>query len=238
MTNGLGNHLLACGDATDPALVAKLATGPIDLIATDPTYGVGYVETKGIKGHKAIVNDGLQSDTSYAEFTRNWLTAVAPHLAAKNAAYVFNSDKMVFALREGMLQAGFKVGQMLIWVKSAPVIGRLDYHPQHELILYGWKGTHVFRKSPDRSVLFEPKVKKNDRHPTMKPVSLMRRLILNSSKPGDIVYDPFLGSGTTLLACEQTKRRCIGIELDPEYCRVIVERREALTGETAKEWSP
>ncbi len=100
----------------------------------------------------------------------------------------------------------------------------------HELIAYGWFGTHKFYKAKDKSVLFCPKPQKSKWHATQKPISLIRRLILNSTQVGDIVYDPFLGSGTTLLACEQTHRKCIGIELDEGYFQVIVERWEKLSG--------
>lgn len=232
----LGNHKIACGDATDQILVDILLSGiHISLIATDPPYGVAYAETKkGQEHHKPIIGDGLQSDEAYASFTTSWMSTIVPYLARKNSAYVFNSDKMVFALRQGMLQAGFKVGQLLIWIKSAPVLGRLDYHPQHELILYGWSGVHAIRKRNDRSVLFESKQHKNGPHPTMKPTPLLRRLILNSSNVGEIVYDPFLGSGTTLLAAEQTERVCYGIELDPEYVQLIIDRWEKLTGNKAE----
>ena len=233
----VGDHRIACGDCADPVLLARLiGNEKIALIATDVPYGVSYVETKEDvgKNHTPIANDQFQSDTEYAAFTKKWLDALSPHLAVKNAYYIFNSDKMVFALREGVVQAGFKVAQLLIWVKSSAVMGRLDYHPQHELVLYGWKGSHTLRKRNDKSVLFEPKVKKNTVHPTMKPVSLMRRLILNSSKPGDIIFDGFLGSGSTMLAAEQTKRRCFGVELEPKYVDIAVARLEDLAGVKAE----
>jgi DNA modification methylase len=109
-------------------------------------------------------------------------------------------------------------------------MGRLDYLPQHELVLYGWHGTHEWQRGKDKSVMFAPKPAKSALHPTMKPVSLLRRLILNSTRVGGIVYDPFGGSGSTLIACEHTKRQCVMVEMDPSYCRVIVERWKKLTG--------
>jgi DNA modification methylase len=133
-----------------------------------------------------------------------------------------------------MLDAGFKVAQLLIWVKSQAVVGRLDYAPAHELILYGWFGTHVFRRSKDRSVLFHPRPAKSKFHPTTKPIGLIRRLVLNSSAIGDAVWDGFLGSGTTLLVCEQTGRRCFAVELDLEYCLTAIRRWERMTGLTAE----
>lgn len=235
----VNGHKIACGDARDPELVAKLVGNKkVSLVATDVPYGVAMIESKEgfqkISVPRRIANDHYQSDKEYRNFTREWIEAIKPHLAQKNAFYIFNSDRMVWALREGMLDAGCKLAQLLIWVKTHAVVGRMDYHPQHELIVYGWVGTHAFQKSKDKSVLIYPKPQKSKLHPTMKPAGLMRRLILNSSKIGDTVYDGFLGSGTTALAAEQTKRKCFGVELDPEYCLVSVERLEKLVGVNAK----
>lgn len=231
----LGEHRLVCGDGTDSQLVDKLVGGEqVRLILTDPPYGVAYVESKAslVKNvaHTAIQNDQHQSAEQYEAFTKAWLHVVVPHLTKKNASYIFNSDKMLFALRDGMLAADVRFSQLLIWVKTQAVIGRLDYLPQHELIAYGWHGTHEFMRSKDKSVLAYPKPSRSKLHPTMKPVGLLRNLILNSSRIGDIVYDPFGGSGSTLMACEQTKRKCLMVELDPKYCQVIIDRWQKLTG--------
>jgi site-specific DNA-methyltransferase (adenine-specific) len=137
---------------------------------------------------------------------------------------------MIFALKNSLDELNIKLAQLLIWVKNHAVVGRLDYLPQHELIAYGWYGRHSFAHSKDKSVLFYPKPSKSKLHPTMKPIGLLRKLVLNSSKINDLVYDPFLGSGSTLIACEQAKRRCYGIELSPDYCQVIIDRFEKLTG--------
>ena len=230
----LGEHLLLCGDSRDKEMVTKLIGSlKIKAVIQDPPYGVAAVESKEnfqkLSKSKVIANDHLQTDEEYATFTREWIEAVAPHLAAKNAFYVFNSDKMIFALREGMLQAGVKFGQLLVWVKTQAVIGRMDYAPQHELIAYGWRGTHEFMKAKDKSVIVCPRPSRSPFHPTTKPVELIRHLILNSTKIGDVVYDGFLGSGTCLLACGQTKRICVGVELDPEYCRTAIDRFEKAT---------
>jgi DNA modification methylase len=115
-------------------------------------------------------------------------------------------------------------------VKTQAIVGRLDYLPQHELIAYGWLGVHEFHKSKDKSVIVYPKPSKSILHPTMKPVGLLRQLILNSSKIGDTVYEPFAGSGSTLIACEQTRRKCVAVEMDPHYCEVIIRRFEKLAG--------
>lgn len=235
----LGSHLLACGDALDSGIVARLIKDrKVALILTDMPYGVGYVENKSgfnqLSKSKIIANDHAQSDEQYRTFTRGWLELVKPYLAEKNSYYLFNSDKMLFAMREGLVDSGFKFAQLLIWIKNHAVLGRLNYLPQHELIAYGWYGKHAFQKSQDKSVLFYPKPNKSPLHPTMKPVGLLRNLILNSSKIDDWVYDPFSGSGSTLIACEQTKRNCLAIELDPEYCQIIIDRYEEVTGKKAQ----
>lgn len=232
----LGDHLLVCGDCTDATLVGGIIGKPkISLMLTDPPYGIAYVEgkedfRKAKTVHAAIRNDHLQSDGEYRIFTRRWIEAAKPHLTRKNALYIFNSDRMIFPLRDGMQDAGCHLAQLLVWVKTQAIVGRLDYLPQHELIAYGWLGVHEFRRSKDKSVIVYPKPTKSVLHPTMKPVGLLRQLILNSSKIGDTVYEPFGGSGSTLIACEQTKRKCIAIELDPHYCEVIIWRFEKLTG--------
>ena len=227
----LGDHVLICGDASKVDLKPY---GTINLILTDPPYGIDYAQSKRgigkIAKDKDIANDGFVTDAQYVEFTKDWLTPPLKQLSKKNSIYIFNCDKMIFALREACVQVGMKVAQLIIWVKDRAIIGRMDYLPQHELILYGWKGTHDFKRGKDKSVVFEPKPSRSKLHPTMKPVGLLRRLILNSTAVGDTVYDPFGGSGSTLIACEHTKRKCVMVEMDPEYCQTIVARYLKLTG--------
>lgn len=236
----LGDHKLICGDAKDSAIVKRLiGTEKVMLVLTDPPYGVAYVEGKAgfnntKKKNKIIANDHEQTEEEYQQFTSDWITAVKPFLATKNSFYIFNSDKMIFALREGMKDASIRFTQLLIWIKNNVVVGRLHYLPQHELIAYGWHGSHEFVKSKDKSVLVYPKPNKSSLHPTMKPVGLLRNLILNSSRIGDYVYDPFGGSGSTLIACEQTKRKCLMVELDSEYCQIIIDRFEKVAKIKAK----
>ncbi len=231
----LGEHRLACGDCRDKELLKRLVGSErIISINCDPPYGVAYAQSKAgfskVKKAKDIANDEEVSEESYARFTKEWLNAIAPYLAAKNSAYIFNCDRMLFALKDGLELAGFKFSQLLIWVKNHSVIGRKDYLLQHELIIYGWHGSHAFVKAKDKSVLVCPKPNKSALHPTMKPVSLIRRLILNNTKVGDIVFDGFCGSGTAIIACEQTKRRCFAVEADAEYCATIINRWENLSG--------
>ncbi|MBU1143665.1 MAG: site-specific DNA-methyltransferase [Firmicutes bacterium] len=235
----LGDHLLLCGDSTKKEGIQKLLKDrSIDLILCDPPYAVAYVESKqgftqSIAKPKVIKGDEIQTEASYKSFTCAWLTQAQPFMAKKNSVYIFNSDKMIFALREGFLQAGFRFTQLLIWAKTHAVVGRMDYLPQHELIMYGWYGTHKFHKSKDKSVLIYPKPNKSKWHPTMKPIGLLRRMILNSSKIGDTVYDPFGGSGSTLIACEHTNRKCVMVEADEEYCKTIVMLWEMFTKKKA-----
>lgn len=234
----LGEHRLAHGDCRDPKLLSQLiGKEKINLVCVDPPYGVNLAAAKrgfhALSKDKDIVNDQIQTDEEYQTFTREWMGAITPYLARKNSAYVFNADKMVFALREGMVDAGFKMAQLLIWVKSQSVIGRLDYAPQHELIVYGWYGTHKFRRSKDKSVLLYPRPSRSKLHPSTKPIGLIRRLILNSSEIGDAVYDGFVGSGTAILACEQTKRRCFAIETDLEYCLTVIRQWEQMSKKKA-----
>lgn len=239
----LGSHRLLVGDATDKENIKRLiGKDKVRAIISDPPYAISYVESKAgfkqkIAKPKEIAGDQLQSEVEYRVFTKKWLDAVVPHLERKNSAHIFNCDKMIFALKDGMEDSGFYFSQILVWVKNQAVVGRKDYLPQHELIAYGWHGSHLFAKSKDKSVIFCPKPNRSKDHPTQKPLSLIRKLMLNSTKIGDVVYDPFGGSGTTLLSAEQTKRKCLMVEQDLEYCETIIKRFEKLTGVKAKKLS-
>lgn len=238
----IGDHLVARGDCRERDLLTHvMGDDTINLIVSDSPYGVAYGENKLTTGktrHAPIANDHLQGEDEFSAFTQAWLDAVKPFMAPKNTAYVFCGDRMLFAFRDGLLKSGWKFGQILFWLKTAAVLGHLDYSPQHETLVTFWHGVHVFYKSKDKSVIIHPKPTKNKWHPTEKPIPILRRFILNSSKIGDLVYDPFAGSGTTALACAMTKRRSISIELEESYCRVIIERLEKLTGEKAVLLSP
>jgi DNA modification methylase len=231
----LGQHTLLCGSCQDKELMDKyLKDQTINSVNSDVPYAISVVESKqGFKqklsNETVIQNDHLQSDEEYIDFNKKWIEVIKPHLAEKNSFYIFNSDKMIFALREAMKQAEVNFSQMLIWIKNSAVIGRKDYLPAFELIAYGWYGTHKFYKSKDKSLLFYPKPHKSPWHPTSKPPGLIRQLILNSTKIGDTVFDGFLGGGTCLLACEQTKRKCIGVEIEPEHCISTILRWQQLT---------
>lgn len=238
----LGDHVLVCGSSLDTKLVDLVfKNSKIKLILSDAPYGVSYVDSKESLGQhvtvsREIQNDNITKQDDYKKFTVDWLTPVVKHLERKNSFYMFNGDKMLLPVLQAIEQSGFTFSQLLIWVKSQPIIGRKDYAPQHELILFGWCGVHEFLHSKDRSVLYHPKPSSNKLHPTMKPISLLRRLILNSTRIGDAVYDPFLGSGSSIIASEHTKRRCIGFEIDPSYCETIIQRWTKLTGRKAEKY--
>ena len=233
----VGNHVIGCGDSTDREFVKKvIGKNKIRTILCDPPYGVAYVENKkgfaklGVKDEKIIEGDHLQSEDEYEDFTRRYLGAVIPYLKEYNAVYIFNADPMFPSLRSGMKSAGFYYSQMIIWLKNQPVMSRKDYLSQYELIAYGWFGKHKMERSKSKNVLYYPRPSKSKLHPTQKPVGLLRRIIPDSTKVGDIIYDPFLGSGSTAVACEHLGRKCIGIELDESYVQTVLTRLEKLTG--------
>lgn len=238
----LGKHKLACGDCQNTKLLSQLlGTDKIHSIITDPPYGVDYTQSKSSLNQSLscpipIANDNIVNEDAYKDFTVSYLKAVIPYLAEKNSLYIFNSDRMIFSLKKALDETSIKLSQLLVWVKSQAVMGRLDYLPQHELIAYGWFGKHRFRKSKDKSVLAFPKPSKSKLHATMKPVALLRNLILNSTQLGNVVFDGFGGSGSTLIACEHLKRKCRMTELDPIHCFTIIQRWEKLTGKVVTKY--
>lgn len=237
----LGDHILGVGSSTDQEFVDKVlrATGSkIKAVITDPPYGVAYVEgKKGIAtlasekgaGGRVIANDHEQTEEEYEVFTEAWIRPILPHLDKYNTFHIFNSDLMFRALRNGMEKAGLYYSQMLIWVKNQVVIGRKDYLPMHELIAYGWYGRHKMVRGKQKSVIFHPKPTRAALHPTMKPPGLLRKILPNATEAHQWVYDPFGGSGSTLIASEHLKRRCVIIELDTLYCETIIARWKELT---------
>ena len=236
----LGEHRLACGSSLNAELIEKLiGDSKINAIITDPPYGVSVVESKEgfsqLKVSKKILNDNISSEKDYLAFSVEWLCLILPHLHKKNSIYIFNSDKMLFALKQALDELGVYFSQLIIWIKNHSVIGRKDYLPQHELVLFGWHGTHNFRRSKDKSVLCYPKPNKSSLHPTTKPIELISRIILNSTNIGDVVFDGFGGSGTCLIAAELTKRHCLMVEHDLEYCEIIIRRWQHLTKQEAKQ---
>lgn len=234
----LGKHRLMCGDSTSIDAVEKLMNGEkADLWLTDPPYGVGYQSNGAEDKHDKIANDDLPLE-EMAEF---WTTIASNALIVctdKAAYYWFacqGGDQMMMMMSIG--RANWKVRHELIWVKDSLVMGRCDYHYKHEPILYGWKkdGTHEWQSDRKQtSVLEFARPKRSEEHPTMKPVELIEYLMGNSSKPGQIVLDTFGGSGTTMIAAENSNRKARLIELSPKYCDVIVARWEKYTGKKAE----
>ena len=236
----LGNHRLMCGDSTDINDVEKLMDGEkADMGFTDPPWNVNYgsVEKGNAMGYKprTILNDFMGTE----DFKEFMLEAFASlNFAQKDGAmtYVVMSAQEWGNMMLTLAQNNYHWSSTIIWNKDSLILSRKDYHTKYEPIWYGWKeGTRLCpledRKQSD--VWDIPRPKKSEEHPTMKPVELVARAITNSSKQGDIVIDLFGGSGTTLIASEQTNRRCRMMELDPKYVDVIVNRWEKLTGEKA-----
>ena len=221
----LGRHRLLCGDATKPEDYEKLLSDKkFDLVVTDPPYNVDY---KGkTKEELKILND-TKTDEEFFVFLLNFYSSLFEFTHKGSAWYIWHPDLEGYNFRRAMKEAGVKVRQCLIWVKSTMTLGRQDYQSMHEPCLYGWKEGAPHKWFSDRkqkTVLNFDKPMRNADHPTMKPVDLIGYLIVNSSKKENIIGDPFLGSGSTMVACEQLNRICYGMELDPKYCQVIIDR--------------
>ena len=227
----IGEHRLMCGDSTKEEDVAKLMNGQkADMVLTDPPYNVDY--TGGTKDALKILND-KKSNNEFYEFLYNAFMSLSKNIKRGGSAYVFHADSEGLNFRKAFIEAGFLMKQCLIWEKNSLVMGRSDYQWMHEPILYGWLegAKHTWNSDRKQTTILKfnrPSVSKE--HPTMKPVSIVAYLVNNSSKQDDIVLDTFLGSGTTMVASHQLNRKCYGMELDPKYCQVIIDRMRALDG--------
>jgi len=229
----MGRHVLVCGDSTDVAVLEKLMDGyRADLVLTDPPYNVAY---NGGGKRREIANDD-QTDGDFAAFLARAFHAALSVSKDGAGAYVFHADTEGANFRRTFVESGWRLAQCCVWVKSSLVLGRSDYHWQHEPCLYGWNQDGAHRWYGDRkqtTVWHFDRPQKSDLHPTMKPVALLEYLLGNSSRGGDVVLDPFGGSGSTLIACEKAGRAARLVELDPKYCDVIVKRWEEFTGQQA-----
>ncbi len=227
----LGKHRLVCGDSTNPTDVAKLMNGKqADIVWTDPPYGVAYVGKT--KDALTIENDRLDHN-QLTDFLRLSLGNASHHTKDGGCWYVAAPSGNLFQCFSIPLTELEIWKHTLIWVKDTLVMGRADYHYRHEAIFYGWKPGAAHQTPPDRKqdTIWEiPRPKRNDVHPTMKPIELITKALNNSSSTGDIVLDPFGGSGSTLIAAHQTNRIGYLLELDPHYCDVICTRFQQLTG--------
>ncbi len=241
-----GQHRVFCGDVTNLSHVANLMGDQrASLCNTDPPYGVNYNRNNRPSGkrHKKsgadsnlIVNDDL-TPQKYAKWFQKVADTLAEILAAGSPFYIWNSFKNFGLMHDLITNRGFKVASVLTWAKESFSPGFGDFNQQTEFCFYGWKigarhrwygpksETTLWRVRRDRTQLY--------RHPTQKALELAERAIRNSSKPGDIVFDPFLGSGTTLIGAARLGRRCFGMEIEPKYCDVIIRRYISLAGEKA-----
>ena len=218
----LGRHRLLCGDSTKAETFAILMNGrKANLVVTDPPYNVNYEGTAG-----KIKNDNL-ADEKFYQFLFDAFSNIEKVMADDASIYVFHADTEGLNFRKAFSDAGFYLSGCCIWKKPSLVLGRSPYQWQHEPCLYGWKksGKHQWYADRKQTTIWEfEKTKKNTDHPTMKPIPLLAYPIQNSSMSNTLILDPFGGSGSTLIACEQTDRDCYTIELDEKYCDVIVKR--------------
>lgn len=218
----LGRHRLVCGDSTKKETFDKLMENKkANLVVTDPPYNVDYEGSAG-----KIKNDNMNNDTFY-QFLLDAFTNTEDALAKDGSIYVFHADTEGLNFRRAFEEAGFYLSGTCIWKKQSLVLGRSPYQWKHEPILFGWnkKGKHRWYSDRKQSTIWEfDKPKRNADHPTMKPIALIAYPIMNSSLTNSIVLDPFGGSGSTLIASEQTDRICYMIELDEKFCDVIAKR--------------
>ncbi len=232
----LGSHRVLCADARSSEAIDSLMEGELArMMIADPPYGVSYAG----KTPRALRIAGDEASETRDLLDRGF-AAIAPALAPGAALYIFHPAgpaQVIFL--QAFLAGGWELRQSLVWLKDSIVLGHADFHYRHEPVLYGntpcshrfgrgasgWYGGHA-----ESSVIEVPRPKASRLHPTAKPVELLRRFVANSSAPGDVVLDPFLGSGSSLVAAELLGRRCFGIEIDPAYVDVAVSRWEAFTG--------
>lgn len=226
----LGNHRLICGDSTKQQTYTLLMNDKkANLVVTDPPYNVNYEGNAG-----KIKNDNMKSDTFY-QFLLDAFRNIENVMENDASIYVFHADTEGLNFRKAFADADFYLSGTCIWKKQTFVLGRSPYQWQHEPCLFGWKrkGKHQWYSDRKQTTIWEfDKPKRSDEHPTMKPIPLIAYIIKNSSMSNCIVLDPFGGSGTTLIACEQTGRICYTIELDEKYCDVIVKRYIEQSGNT------
>ena len=246
----LGDHKLICGDCCDQEIVDKLVEhDEIDMMFTDPPYGVSYSDKnkflseyeeacgkiRSNRIHRLIEGDNLTPDQMYDL----WLAAFTNmlHIAKPGASYYIcgpGGTQLQRYLLNALYESGWQLKHTIIWAKNNFVFGRTNYHYKHEPVLFGWKqGKHAWYGGTSEHTVWEiDRPLKSKLHPTMKPVELVERALGNSSQSGDLVIDPFAGSGSTLVACERTGRRCLSMEKTPEYTAIILQRWADLTGNT------
>jgi site-specific DNA-methyltransferase (adenine-specific) len=219
----IGEHRLLCGDSTDIDSVSKLMNGVLaDMCHTDPPYNIDY--EGGSKKREKIANDKLDD---FPKFLYDVYTTISTALKKGGAIYVWHAPSETHNFIQQFLNAGFLFKSYIVWNKNNSTFGRSDYHWKHEPCIYGWLDGASHKWCGDRkqtTVWDIERPSRSDEHPTMKPIPLCSKPLENSSVEGDIVLDVFLGSGSTMVASHQLKRKCYGMELDPKYCDVIVKR--------------
>ena len=232
----LGEHRLLCGDSTSAEDVGRLMDGAVaGIMITDPPYGVEYDadwRNHALRANASPIGGravGKVSNDDRADWSDAW------KLYAGDVVYIWSSDKTAHIVAQSIIATGFSIISQIIWAKNQLVIGRGNYHPKHEPCWYAVKegGKRNFTDDRTQTTLWEINKphKSETGHSTQKPIECMARPLKNHSFK--TVYDPFLGSGTTLIAAEQLGRKCYGMEIDPKYCDVIVKRWEDFTGQTA-----
>lgn len=226
----VGKHRLVCGDATSKEDVAKLMDGKkANMLLTDPPYGVSFKSSSGL----TIKNDSMKNEEFY-NFLKASFDAVVDHMEKGGVGYVFHADTEGLNFRKAFVDAGFHLAGCCIWVKDSLVLGRSDYQWQHEPVLYGFlqNGSHPWFSDRKQTTIWNfKKPKRNENHPTSKPLDLLGYPIGNSTQENAIVVDTFGGSGSTMMACEQLNRVCYMMELDPKYASVILRRYVEDTGD-------
>ena len=227
----LGEHRLLCGDSTKPDDISRLMDGELaDLWLTDPPYNVAY---EGKTKDRLTIENDSKGDSEFRDFLIACYAAANANMKGGAAFYIWHADSEGYNFRYACHEVGWKVRECLIWQKNTMVMGRQDYQWKHEPCLYGWKEGASHNWYSDRkqtTLLAFDRPTRNAEHPTMKPIPLFAYQMCNSTKPGDLVLDSFGGSGTTLIAAEQMRRRSRLMELDPHYCDVIIARWEKFTG--------
>lgn len=236
----LGDHRLMCGNSeSDHAVAALLDGAKPHLMVTDPPYGVEYDPEWR---NRAGVNDSGRMGVVLNDDQADWRKAWA--LFPGDVAYIWCASWFIGLVQRSVEACNFEMRSLIIWAKSRFSISRGHYHWKHEPCIYAVRngGTGHWCGSRTETTLWElesdPMVDVDTNHSTQKPVEAMRRPILNSSKKGDLVYEPFAGSGSTLIAAETCGRKCLAMELNPEYCDIIIDRWERLTGREAVRSAP
>lgn len=232
----LGEHRILCGDSTKKEDVEILMHGEKAVLCwTDPPWNVAYGESNNPAYKKrSIINDNLGE--GFKDFATEFCKRIKENLISGGMLYMAMSAQEWGLIMQVLSDCEFHWSSTIIWNKSHPVMSRKDYHTKYEPIWYGWSDgsprTHPLLDRKQSDVWDIPRPTRSDEHPTMKPIELVTRSLMNSSDSGSIIYEPFSGSGTTVLACEQTKRKCRAIEISPAYVAVAIQRWADATGKT------